>query len=372
LNEISLTIFHLTLYGVYMNLVKLLIPEINSYNLKITIRRVILALLAIFIITPVMGAQKHLPEMVSIPGGSFLMGSEDMQARADEGPVHSVSVDSFSISRTEITNGQFQTFVDETGYVTTAELIPDYDEIRAGLPPGSTPPPKEALVPGSMVFVPTDGPVPLNNVAQWWRFIPGADWKHPLGPDSSIGGLENLPVVHMSWYDASAYAEWAGGRLPTEAEWEYAARGGRSQEPFSWGSETLDEGIIKANTWTGTFPYLNDGKDGSYLASQVATFQPNDYGLYDMAGNVWEWTADWYNAEAYAINSGEIVKNFSTGDPETLCYDPAEPWAQKRSLRGGSFLCHESYCEGYRVTNRMKSTPDTSLVHTGFRIVKDE
>lgn len=317
---------------------------------------------------------QKLPEMIILPGGRYMMGADDANARSDEMPVHEVTVESFAMSSTEITNAMFKAFVDATGYVTTAEQIPDYDEIVSNLPPGSPLPDKEDFRPGSMIFMPASGPVPLDNPALWWRFLEGASWKAPLGEGSSIDGYENHPVVHVSWYDARAYAEWAGGRLPTEIEWEYAARGGLEQKAFPWGNEALETGALKANTWTGNFPYMNDQSDGAYIANESKSYPPNAYGLYDMAGNVWEWTADWYNAEIYSRRSGSdamIQMDLSSDAAETLCYDPAEPWARKRSIRGGSFLCHESYCEGYRVSSRMKSTPDTSLIHTGFRIVKD-
>jgi sulfatase modifying factor 1 len=317
-----------------------------------------------------------MPDMVNIPGGTFTMGTNSHEARSDEKPAHKVSVGPFRISRTEITNGEFKKFIEETGYVTTAEKIPDREEMLAQLPPGSVIP-DDVLVAGSMVFVPSNGPIPLNNALNWWAFIPGANWRHPLGPGSSTEGLDDLPVVHVSWYDAVAYSEWAGGRLPTEAEWEWAARGGIKEATFSWGEEALETGPSKANTWTGDFPYRNTGEDGSYLATAVASYAPNGYGLYDMAGNLWEWTADWYHSETYSrrVNGmeGDPVPGTGYSDPTGAdhCFDPADPTAPKRTVRGGSFLCNDSYCTGYRVTARMKSTPDSSLIHTGFRIVMD-
>jgi sulfatase modifying factor 1 len=306
--------------------------------------------------------------MVLIPGGTFNMGGDNEQADRDEFPKHRVTVTSFYMDATEVTNKQFKQFVDATGYITTAERKPDWDELKKSLPPGTPQPPDEVLVAASLVFKVASGPINLNNYSQWWEWVSGADWQHPQGPNSSIIGKENLAVVQVSWDDAMAYCKWAGKRLPTEAEWEYAARGGLKDEIYPWGSEHVNAGKPKANTWEGKFPYLNEKKDGFDGAAPVKSFLPNGYGLYDMAGNVWEWCSDWYKYDYYSDLKDKISDN-SQGPANS--YDPDEPFAQKRSLRGGSFLCNDSYCSGYRVSRRMKSSPDTGLEHTGFRCVRD-
>jgi sulfatase modifying factor 1 len=306
--------------------------------------------------------------MVWIPSGEFMMGGDDEMARPDERPKHKVMVDGFWMDQTELTNAQFAKFVNATGYVTTAERPPDWEIIKTQVPPGTPKPPPDMLVPGSLVFFPTNGPVPMDDATRWWDFVRGANWKHPLGPQSSIAGQENFPVVHVSWDDAVAYAKWAGKRLPTEAEWEWAARGALPDSVYPWGDEPLDQGDPKANTWEGRFPYENTQRDGFFGSAPVKSYKPNNYGLYDMSGNVWEWCADWYRADYYAqVNRPEGVKN-PQGPGSSL--DPQQPSTPKRVTRGGSFLCHESYCASYRVSARMKESPDTGLINTGFRCVK--
>ena len=305
--------------------------------------------------------------MVWIPGGEFMMGADNEQARPDEYPKHKVIVDGFWMDENEVTNAQFARFVEATGYVTTAEQTPDWQELKKSLPPGTPRPPDDVMVPGSMVFNPPSRPVPLDNWRQWWKWMPGADWRHPLGPRSSIEGLEDYPVIHVSWYDAKAYAEWAGKRLPTEAEWEWAARGGLANNIYPWGNEHVEHGHAKANHWQGNFPNYNAAKDGFIGPAPVKSFSPNAYGLYDMAGNVWEWCADWYHSEYYSMVNADGVKN---PQGPMSSYEPDEPWAQKRVQRGGSFLCSESYCTGYRVSARMRTPPDTGELHVGFRCVK--
>ena len=306
--------------------------------------------------------------MVLIPGGTFQMGGDNEQASADEYPKHGVVVDSFYMDITEVTNAQFQNFIDATGYKTTAERKPDWDELKKTVPPGTPKPPDSVLVAASLVFKPSNGPVDLNNYTQWWSWVAGANWKHPEGPGSNIAGKENYPVVHVSWDDAMAYCKWAGKRLPTEAEWEYAARGGLINNIYPWGNEHVNAGTPKTNSWEGKFPYLNEQKDGNIKAASVKSYNCNKYGLFDMAGNVWEWCSDWYDYNYYKSLEGKTTVN-PKGPAKS--FDPDDPYTQKRSLKGGSFLCNDSYCSGYRVARRMKSSPDTGLEHTGFRCVKD-
>ncbi|WP_460687740.1 formylglycine-generating enzyme family protein [Niabella aquatica] len=306
--------------------------------------------------------------MVLIPGGVFAMGADNDQASEDEYPKHEVQVSPFYMDITEVTNAQFKKFAVATGYITTAERKPDWEELKKTLPPGTPKPPDSVLQAASLVFIPSKGPVDLNDNSQWWSWVRGASWKHPHGPGSSIEGKDHYPVVHISWDDAQAYCQWAGKRLPTEAEWEFAARGGLINNIYPWGNEHISQGIPKANSWEGRFPYLNEEKDGYFTLAPVKSFAPNGYGLYDMAGNVWEWCSDLYNHDYYKQLAGNLTVN--PQGPEKS-YDPQEPYTLKRSLRGGSFLCNDSYCSGYRVARRMKSSPDTGLEHTGFRCVKD-
>lgn len=301
--------------------------------------------------------------MVLIPGGEFAMGSDERSARPDERPLHQVRVSSFWMDVTEVTNAEFKRFVDQTNYVTTAEKPPSQAEILAQLPPGSPPPPAETLVPGSLVF-----DSPKHPGQYWWKWVPGANWRHPEGPNSTIVGKEQYPVVQVSWDDAVAYAQWAGKRLPTEAEWEYAARGGLKGKTYAWGNESPYQGKSRANIWQGNFPVENSDKDGYRRASPVRAFAANGYGLYDMTGNVWEWVSDWYRYDAYQAYAHIAIADNPEGPPDS--WDPEEPYAKKRTQRGGSFLCDKSFCQSYRVSARMKSSPDTGLLHTGFRCVR--
>ena len=326
--------------------------------------------------------------MVWIPGGTFRMGGDNDQASADEYPKHAVTVSGFWMDRTEVTNAQFAAFVRATGYVTTAERKPDWNELKKQLPPGTPKPDASLLVPASLVFDPPNHPVDLNDYSQWWAWKKGASWRHPHGPGSSIAGKENYPVVHISWYDAVAYCQWARKRLPTEAEWEFAARGGLKDAVYPWGNErpvaagaaaapagvsaagrsAVSSGVAHGNFWTGHFPDKNTTSDGYYYSAPVGSFAPNGYGLVDMAGNVWEWCADYYRSDYYqSLGAGTAVNPHG---PATS-YDPDEPYARKRVIRGGSFLCNESYCTGYRVSRRMKSTEDSGMEHVGFRCVAD-
>ena len=304
--------------------------------------------------------------MVLIPSGTLDMGGDNDQADADEFPKHQVIVDSFWMDVTEVTNAQFQAFVEATGYVTVAERPIVWEELAQTLPPGTPRIPDSLLQPGSLVFVPTNSPVALDDVSQWWKWTIGADWLHPEGPGSSIVCKEDYPIVHIAWEDAAAYAEWAGKRLPTEAEWEWAARGGLEKMIYPWGDEDVNVGKPKANFWQGVFPFQNTEKDGFFGVAPVKSFAPNGYGLYDMAGNVWEWCSDWYKYDFYqqAAASSDILHGPSSS------FDPDEPYTPKRVMRGGSFLCNDDYCSGYRVARRMKSSPDTGLNHTGFRCVQ--
>jgi sulfatase modifying factor 1 len=306
--------------------------------------------------------------MVWVPGGRFAMGAADKDGRSDEYPQHPVAVAGFWMDATEVTNAQFARFVAATGYVTTAEKAPDWEELKKQLPPGTPKPADSVLVAASLVFAPPARPVPLDNAAQWWRWQKNANWRHPAGPGSDLKNKENYPVVQVSWDDAVAYARWAGKRLPTEAEWEFAARAGLKNQPYTWGSEPVDQGRPKANTWQGHFPDHNANWDKFARLAPTKSFPANAYGLYDLAGNVWEWCADWYRPDDYAQLGGTPAMH-PAGPATSL--DPDEPTIPKRVVRGGSFLCNAAYCSGYRVSARMKSAPDTGLENTGFRCVAD-
>ncbi len=307
--------------------------------------------------------------MVFIKGGTFQMGGDNSQAASDEYPKHKVTVDGFWIDQTEVTNAQFAEFVKATNYITTAEQKPDWEELKKQLPPETQKPDESTLVAASLVFAAPDHEVNLSDYSQWWRWTEGASWKHPQGKESDIKGKENLPVVHVSWYDANAYCKWAGKRLPTEAEWEFASRGGLENNIYSWGNEKVDEGEPKANSWQGTFPNNNTMRDHFYGASPVKSFKPNGYGLYDISGNVWEWCADLYHVDYY--KESNLSEGINNPKGPVKSFDPDEPYAVKRVLRGGSFLCNDRYCSGYRNARRMKCTEDTSMEHTGFRAVAD-
>jgi formylglycine-generating enzyme required for sulfatase activity len=307
--------------------------------------------------------------MVFIHGGEYMMGAADDEGRTDEYPRHKVRLNGFWMDETEVTNAQFRRFVKATGYITQAEKIPDWEEMKKQLPPGTPKPNDSLLVAASLVFVSPGRDVSLADPSQWWVWEKGASWKHPQGPGSSIDGKDNYPVVHISWYDAMAYCKWSGKRLPTEAEWEFAARGGKQNEKYPWGNEDIDSGRPKANTWQGNFPNQNVNNDHFARLAPVRSFLPNEYGLYDMAGNVWEWCSDWYDENYY-----QRLKTQLSMDPAgpSRSNDPMEPGVPKKVVRGGSFLCNASYCKGYRVSSRMKTSPDTGLEHTGFRCVSSK
>jgi len=308
--------------------------------------------------------------MAWIPGGEFSMGANDppdmdevgMKATADARPIHRVYVDGFFMDKTDVTNAQFAAFVKATGYVTIAERKPRAEDF-----PGAPP---ENLVAGSVVFSPPDHPVDLKNYFQWWNYVPGANWRHPLGPTSDIKGKDDYPVVQIAYPDAEAYAKWAGKRLPTEAEWEFAARGGLAGQPFVWGRSFRPDGKWMANTHQGHFPNQDTGDDGYVGIAPVAKYPPNGYGLYDMAGNVWQWTSDWYRPNYYQqlAATGLVVRNPQGPDSS---FDPAEPNQPKKVHRGGSFLCTDQYCSRYIVGTRGKGEVSTGTNHLGFRCVKD-
>jgi len=303
------------------------------------------------------------PGMVWIPGGPFRMGSEDFYI--EERPVHEVSVDGFWIDQYLITNAQFARFVEATGYVTIAErpLNPaDY--------PGAPP---ENLVPGALVFKKTRGPVDLNNYVNWWAWVPGTSWRRPFGLQSSIEGMEQHPVVHVAYEDAKAYADWAGKDLPTEAEWEKAARGGLEGKRFTWGDEDFPGGKAMANSWQGEFPWQNLLRDGFEGTSPIGSFPPNGYGLFDMAGNVWEWTSDWYvqnHSDEVAVSCCGPVVNPRIGSADKS-YDPMQPEIRipRKVVKGGSHLCAPNYCLRYRPAARQPQMIDTGMSHIGFRCI---
>jgi sulfatase modifying factor 1 len=293
--------------------------------------------------------------MVWVPGGAFAMGSESPLASPEEGPVHQVEVDGFFIDIHTVTNRRFREFVDATGYVTVAEKAPDVHDLLKQMPPGTPPPPVETLVPGSLVFSPTGREVALNDWSQWWRFVPGANWKQPRGPGTSIEGLDNHPVVHVAWDDAVAFAKWAGTRLPTEAEWEFAARAGDARADHAWGAAPYDSVHPQAHIYQGAFP-THDA-----TTVPVGTHAPNAFGLYDMSGNVWQWTSDAFRTDTYRADAARGVVRNPAG-PDTTHWPI-------RTLRGGSYLCNDSYCRGYRATARSPNARDSGASHIGFRTV---
>lgn len=307
--------------------------------------------------------------MVLIPPGTFTMGGKSEEANLNEFPAHEVFVSSFYMDRTEVTNQQFAQFVEATNYITIAERQVSWEEIKKQLPANTPRPADSLLAPGSLVFKQTNEPVSLEDYSQWWEWVIGACWKFPEGLGSSIEERMNHPVVHIAWDDAKAYAKWAGKRLPTEAEWEWASMGSNTEAKYPWGNESVEQATDKANFWQGKFPYQNYVLDGFEGTAPIKSYQPNGFGLYDMAGNVWEWCEDKYDVDAYKKDAIKgIIK-----DPKgsTMYNDPSEPNAPKHVIRGGSFLCNDSYCSGYRVSRRMNSSKDSGFNHTGFRCVKD-
>jgi formylglycine-generating enzyme required for sulfatase activity len=300
--------------------------------------------------------------MTFVPGGTFRMGSDHHYK--EEAPSHRVHVDGFFIDTTPVTNLQFKAFVRATGHVTLAEKVPDAIAYPGALP--------HMLYAGSLVFLKQQGPVDLRNPSQWWGFLKGANWRRPLGPGSDIYNKDNHPVVHVAYEDALAYASWAGKSLPTEAEWEYAARGGLEDAEYAWGDEFAPDGRQMANTWQGEFPHQNLLTDGHERTSPVHAFPPNGYGLYDMIGNVWEWTSDfWSDRHSDDADSPCCIPHNPHGGSEKHSYDPSQPKIRipRRVLKGGSHLCAPNYCRRYRPAARHAEPVDTSTSHLGFRCV---
>ncbi len=331
--------------------------------------------------TPRTASTNPPPGMVWISGGEFWMGGpsgepvETLRARikpgepvcngltsgfSDATPAHRVRVDGFWIDVTEVTNDDFERFVRATHYVTVAEHAPDPAQF-----PGADP---ALLVPGSVVFSPPDGPVALDDFTQWWRYTPGANWRHPTGPNSSIAGRGQLPVVHVSFEDAEAYARWAGKRLPTEAEWEFAARGGLDRKAYVWGDDLTPSGRWQCNAFQGRFPDGDTAEDGFRGIAPVRQYPANGYGLHDMAGNVWEWCSDWFRPDYYGLQANSAVSINPRGPSDS--FDPDEPGIPKRVQRGGSFLCSEQYCSRFLIGTRGKGAVDTGSSHVGFRCAK--
>jgi formylglycine-generating enzyme required for sulfatase activity len=299
--------------------------------------------------------------MVWLTGGRFRMGSDVHYP--EERPARHVAVDGFWIDRTPVTNAQFAAFVEDTGWVTAAEIAPNPEDYPGALP--------DMLVPASLVFRQTIGPVDMKNVYNWWTYIPGADWRHPAGPASNLDDRLDHPAIHLAWRDVEAYTRWASLDLPTEAEWEYAARGGLDGAEYAWGDELAPGGAHRANTWQGRFPWENLAVDGWERTSPVTAFPPNGYGLYDMIGNVWEWTQDWWSTASpdAPVKSCCGARN-PLGGSEADSYDPRDPAPMARKvLKGGSHLCAPCYCRRYRPAARHAHPVDTSASHVGFRCV---
>ena len=312
-------------------------------------------------VLPETPAASKLEDMVRIPGGTFMMGSDHHYP--EEAPAHKVAVDGFWIDRHCVTNAQFARFVADAGYVTLAERPANPDDY-----PGADP---ALLAPSSVVFVQPPGRVDLRNHYNWWNYVQGADWRHPYGPLSSVEGKDDYPVVHVAFEDALAYAQWAGKSLPTEAEWEFAARGGLDGAEFCWGDEFTPDGRYMANTWQGEFPWQNLEEDGHLQTAPVGSFPPNGHGLYDMAGNVWEWTTDFYQEHARIQQHACCALHNPRGGSAEHSFDPRNPQVRipRRVMKGGSHLCAPNYCRRYRPAARMAQPIDTSTCHLGFRCV---
>jgi sulfatase modifying factor 1 len=320
--------------------------------------------------------------MVLIPGGPFTMGSDAAYSFVNERPAHEVSIKPFLLAARDVTNAEFAKFVEATGYVTVAERPINWEELKKQVPPGTPKPPDSELQPGSLVFRPTESAVDVRNMANWWHWTTGASWRHPEGPGSNLTGRENHPVVQISFEDAEAYVKWAGARLPTEAEWEFAARGGLVRARYAWGDTDPHpaSGAHLANTWTGDFPWRNTAADGFVGTSPVGSYAANAYGLYDMGGNVWNWCSDRYAADTFAERASqpEFCSNpsgpLATAGQRLLKGDPSPaevPGQIRHVTKGGSFLCNPAYCESYRPSARRGTPPDTGTSHIGFRLAMD-
>ncbi|WP_417360617.1 formylglycine-generating enzyme family protein [Galbibacter sp.] len=307
--------------------------------------------------------------MVWIPGGNFTQGARqgDSFALEHEKPAHPVAVDGFFMDITEVTNDEFSEFVNQTGYITIAEREIDWQDLKKQLPAGTPKPHDSILQPGSLVFKKTATSVPnLYDFSQWWEWKIGANWKHPKGPESTIEGKGNYPVVHIAFADAIAYCEWAGRKLPTEAQWELAANAGMRNKRYTWGDNETELNA-NANTWTGEFPTQNDQIDGFENKAPVKSFPPNAYGLYEIAGNVWEWTQDWYHVDYYK----QLLENGVVHNPNGAekAFNPNNPYSQEKIIKGGSFLCSDTYCASYRISARMATSTDSGQAHLGFRTI---
>ncbi|MFD2033334.1 formylglycine-generating enzyme family protein [Belliella marina] len=307
--------------------------------------------------------------MKYIPGGQFTMGVDSGLGYPQESPAHQVRVNPFFMDETEVTNAQFGKFVEETGYVTVAEREVKWEDLKKQLPKGTPKPDDSYFQPGALVFTPPAEPVSVYDPNMWWAWIVGASWKYPQGPESSIEDKMDHPVVNIAYEDALAYCDWAGKRLPTEAEWEFAAQGGKNGNAYSWGNDLTHNGQFMANTFQGQFPNANASEDGFELTAPVGSYQANPFGLYDMIGNVWEWTSDWYHDNTFKLRASEgIIENPKGADRS---FDAMDPLTPKRVTKGGSYLCALDYCMNYRSSARIGSADDTGMSHIGFRCVKD-
>ncbi|MFN8390724.1 MAG: formylglycine-generating enzyme family protein [Bdellovibrionota bacterium] len=314
--------------------------------------------------------------MIRIPGGEFMMGTDDQRSMPNERPAHRVRLDTFWIDEHPVTNAEFNKFAQQTHYVTVAERPVDWEVLKQQLPPETPKPDEATLRPGSLVFTPPKQHVDPRDMSGWWTWTTGASWKHPQGPNSSIRSKDDYPVVQVAWEDADAFCRWSGKRLPTEAEWEYAARGGLEGKRFNWGDDPLRGKRYMANTFTGSFPEKNTAEDGYERSSPVKAFPANGYRLYDMAGNVWQWTADIYREDAHELSKAELEASHQgclenpKGPAQTFNPTRDVPGSLERVTKGGSFLCSPSYCESYRPSARRGVPPDTSTEHIGFRCAK--
>lgn len=311
-------------------------------------------------------------KMIWIPGGTFSMGSNKQSNTNDALPYQFVKIDGFWMDETEVTNAQFEKFCKETGYITVAERKINWDELRELVPPGTPKPSEDDLQPGSLVFLPPSIPVPLDSNTRWWKWCKGANWRRPFGPDSSIKGKENHPVVHIAFEDAQAYAKWANKRLPTEAEWEFAARGGLQQQQYAWGDELNPNGAFLANYFQGDFPYNNTHDDGYLLTAPVKSFPKNPYGLYDMIGNVWELCTDFYEVPEFCESCCHSAPTKINPIGPSKTFDPLDPNAVKHVIKGGSFLCSIEYCSNFKPSGRQGISYDSGMSHIGFRCVKSK